>query len=194
MARAGQVIENPVSGERFTFLQTAADTNGELLRFELVLRPGGRIPIVHRHAAQEERFVIASGTVRARQGRAWRDLSAGESIVIAPGTPHVLRNESQAEARIICELRPAMRTEEVFEVMCALAQEGKVGKNGLPSPLRLAVLAHALGQQDYAPPYRSWCRKPRSWCWRRWGGYWGTATKARLKPGLRLLSGVPPAA
>jgi mannose-6-phosphate isomerase-like protein (cupin superfamily) len=151
MARAGQTIENPVSGERFTFLQTAADTNGELLQFELVLRPGGRIPIAHRHAAQEERFAIVSGTVRARVRGGWRDLTAGESIVIAPGTPHVLRNESQAEARIIGELRPAMHTEEVFEAMCALAQEGKVSKSGLPNPLRMAVLAHGLGQQDYAP-------------------------------------------
>lgn len=151
MARAGQTIENPVSGERFTFLKTAADTNGELLRFELVLRPGGRIPIVHRHAAQEERFEIVSGTVRALHGRAWRDLSAGESIVIARGTAHVLRNESRTEARIIGELRPAMHTEEVFEAMCALAQEGKVSKSGLPNPLRMAVLAHGLGQQDYAP-------------------------------------------
>jgi mannose-6-phosphate isomerase-like protein (cupin superfamily) len=151
MARAGQMIENPVSGERFTFLKTAADTNGELLRFELVLRPGGRIPIAHRHAAQEERFEIVLGTVRARVRGGWRDLSAGESIVIAPGTAHVLRNESSAEARMIGELRPAMRTEDVFEVMCALAQESKVGKSGLPSPLRLAVLSHALGQQDYAP-------------------------------------------
>ena len=151
MARAGDVIENPVSGERFTFLKTAADTNGELLRFKLVLRPGGRIPIVHRHLAQEERFQIVSGTVRARHGRTWRDLAAGESIVIPRGTAHVLRNESQSEACIIGELRPAMHTEEVFELMCALAQQGRVSKSGLPSPLRMAVLSHALGQQDYAP-------------------------------------------
>ena len=151
MARAGDVIENPVSGERFTFLKTASETNGELLQFELVLRPGGRIPIVHLHAAQEERFEIVSGTVRARLGSGWRDLAAGESIVIPTGTPHVLRNESQEEARIVGELRPAMRTEDVFEAMCALAQEGKVGKSGLPSPLRIAVVSRALGQQDYLP-------------------------------------------
>jgi quercetin dioxygenase-like cupin family protein len=151
MAHSGQTIENPVSGERFTFLKTAADTDGELLQFELVLRPGGRIPIVHRHLGQEERFEIVSGTVRARSGRSWRDLPAGESIVIPRGTAHVLRNESDAEARIIGELRPAMHTEEIFEAMCALAQEGRVGKSGLPSLLRMAVLSHALGQQDYAP-------------------------------------------
>ena len=151
LAHAGQVIENLASGERFTFLKTAADTNGELLQFELVLRPGGRIPIVHRHAAQEGRFSITSGTVRARVRGGWREVMAGESIVIEPSTPHVLRNESSEEARVIGELRPAMHTEEIFEAMCAFAQAGKVSKAGLPNPLRMAVLTHALGQQDYAP-------------------------------------------
>ena len=37
MARTGQIIHNPVSGERIEFLRTAADTDGELLEFELEL-------------------------------------------------------------------------------------------------------------------------------------------------------------
>ena len=37
MAFSGQTIDNPVSGERITFIQTAADTGGELLEFELEL-------------------------------------------------------------------------------------------------------------------------------------------------------------
>ena len=151
MAHAGQVVENPVSGERFTFLKTASDTNGELLQFELALRPGGRVPAVHIHARQEERFEVISGTVRARVGKSMRELAAGESVVIQPGTAHVLRNESQGEVRIIGELRPAMHTEAVFEAICGLAKDGKVGKSGLPNPLRFAVLARGLGQEDYLP-------------------------------------------
>ena len=41
MARAGETIENPVSGERFTFLRTARDTGGQFLELELAVRPGG---------------------------------------------------------------------------------------------------------------------------------------------------------
>src|SRR4051794_20346666 len=40
MAYTGQVIENPVSGERITFKRTAADTGGELLSIQLELSPG----------------------------------------------------------------------------------------------------------------------------------------------------------
>jgi hypothetical protein len=35
-------LENPVTGERFTFTHTAASTDGELLAFEFSLRPAYR--------------------------------------------------------------------------------------------------------------------------------------------------------
>ena len=44
MAYTGQSFENPVSGERITFLQTAADTDGALLEFELELTPTATCP------------------------------------------------------------------------------------------------------------------------------------------------------
>ena len=37
MAYAGLILDNPVSGERFEFRRTAADTNGELLEFDLIM-------------------------------------------------------------------------------------------------------------------------------------------------------------
>ena len=61
MAYTGQIIENPVSGERITFLQTAADTAGELLEFELELAPDGHVPGAHVHPEQEERFHVLDG-------------------------------------------------------------------------------------------------------------------------------------
>lgn len=38
MAYAGQILENPVSGERIVFRKTASDTGGELLAFALFLQ------------------------------------------------------------------------------------------------------------------------------------------------------------
>ncbi len=50
MAKAGDIIENPATGERITFLNTTQETNGELLRFEYVLPPGFTIAEhVHPH-------------------------------------------------------------------------------------------------------------------------------------------------
>ena len=68
MAHAGQVLENPISGEKITFRQTAVDTDGELLAFELVLAPAGAVPGAHVHPEQEERFEVVSGTLAFRLG------------------------------------------------------------------------------------------------------------------------------
>jgi quercetin dioxygenase-like cupin family protein len=70
MAYTGQTIENPVSGERITFLQTARDTAGELLEFELELSPDGHVPGAHVHPEQEERFHVLEGTMKFRLGDA----------------------------------------------------------------------------------------------------------------------------
>ena len=37
MAHARQILENPISGEKIIFRNTAADTDGEPLAFELVV-------------------------------------------------------------------------------------------------------------------------------------------------------------
>jgi hypothetical protein len=63
MAHAGQVLSNPVSGETIEFLQTAADTGGELLAIDLTLTPDGHVPGTHVHPVQEERFEVLSGTM-----------------------------------------------------------------------------------------------------------------------------------
>ena len=39
MAKAGDVIENSITGEQITFLKTTRETDGELLRFEYILLP-----------------------------------------------------------------------------------------------------------------------------------------------------------
>ena len=77
MAHAGLILDNPVSGERFEFRRTAADTNGELLEFDLTLAADGHVPGAHVHPEQEERFVVHSGTVRFPPPR---------SPVLSPGT------------------------------------------------------------------------------------------------------------
>src|ERR687890_2720602 len=83
MITPGQTLENPVTGERFTFTHTAASTGGELLAFELALRPGGAVPIPHVHPIQTESFEVVAGRLRFRLG--WRHVLAdpGEVVEVA---------------------------------------------------------------------------------------------------------------
>src|ERR1700754_2234286 len=41
MARVGQTIEHPLTGEKLTFLETAATTGGDHLKASLEMAPGG---------------------------------------------------------------------------------------------------------------------------------------------------------
>ena len=50
-------IENPVSGERITFLQTAHDTGGEKLEIGEPA-PTATCPVAHVQPGQEERFHV----------------------------------------------------------------------------------------------------------------------------------------
>jgi mannose-6-phosphate isomerase-like protein (cupin superfamily) len=151
MARPGDVIANPVSGESLRFIDTAATTGGDLLRWEHTLRRGARVPTDHVHPVQEERFEVLSGRVRVRLGREVRQLEAGQSIVLPKGTVHGLRNIGDDEARVLAEVRPALRMEELFERICALAQSGRVNRHGNPRALRAAIIADACRDIAYLP-------------------------------------------
>jgi hypothetical protein len=47
--RTGETIENPVTGERVTFLRTAADTKGELVLISFAVEAGGAVAAPHVH-------------------------------------------------------------------------------------------------------------------------------------------------
>jgi hypothetical protein len=55
MIRTGDVITNPVTGERLRFLKTARDTGGELVRVEVTVEPNGFVAAAHVHPHQSER-------------------------------------------------------------------------------------------------------------------------------------------
>ncbi|MGH8931859.1 MAG: hypothetical protein ACRDZO_14855 [Egibacteraceae bacterium] len=75
MARSGDMIEHPITGERITFLETAADTGGEYLRLELRVVPGGFVSGgLHLHPRQTKAFQILEGSLRLEAGDQESDL------------------------------------------------------------------------------------------------------------------------
>jgi mannose-6-phosphate isomerase-like protein (cupin superfamily) len=140
VARRGQEIDHPVTGERVVFLDTAADSNGELVRMDMFVRPGGFVAAEHIHPNQEERFEIVEGTVRLRIGGSERDVGSGASAVVPAGTPHVWWNTGNDELHAIVEVRPALRFESFLERWFELGKAGKTNKKGMPKPLQLVVV------------------------------------------------------
>lgn len=149
MLEAADVLRNPVSGESMRFLRRADQTTGAVLEWEHILAPGARVPRDHVHKVQRESFEILSGKARVRLGKETLELHPGDAIEIPPGMAHGLRNDTEEELRVRCELTPAGRTEEYFAIVCALAANGKVTRSGIPGALRLARISRSLGMEDY---------------------------------------------
>ena len=142
MFHAGDQIENPVTGERLVFHETAAETNGERVVFETIVQPGGFVAAAHVHPFQTERFEVLAGTLGMRRGKEKVELRAGETVDVEPGTPHKFWNAGDDEVRFVCTVTPALQFERLIATMYTLAAAGKTNKKGMPNPVRLAVIAN----------------------------------------------------
>ena len=143
MIRAGDAIENPVTGERIVFHQTSRETGGEAVVFETFVQPDGFVAAAHVHPKQEERFAVVSGRLGLNVAGEEIVAGPGETLTIPAGTPHRFWSAGEDEVRFRCEVRPALQFEQLLETMFALAAAGKTNRKGLPNPLRLAVIARA---------------------------------------------------
>ena len=141
--RAGETIENPVTGERVTFLRTAGNTGGELVEIEVAIDPDGAVAAAHVHPYQSERFEVLEGTLEFRRGREKVVAGPGAVVTVPAGAVHSFRNAGETTARFRCEVRPALQFERFLQTMFGLAAAGRTNKKGMPSPLRLAVIANA---------------------------------------------------
>jgi quercetin dioxygenase-like cupin family protein len=149
MAKSGEVLENPVTGQRIIFRRTSGDTKGELLEVESVYtKPSPSRPPAHYHRAQEEIFHVLAGELHAAIGGKRRTLKAGETLVVVEGTRHEMWAEA-AGVRVNWQTRPALRTEAFFETLFGLASEGKTNEKGVPNLLQSALIA-----QQYADVFR----------------------------------------
>ena len=141
MIRAGDVIENPITGERIAFRKTSRETNGEAVVIEAWVKPNGFVAAAHVHPSQDERFEILSGQVGFKLDKTEMTVGAGARVTVPAGMSHKFWNAGDDEAHFVCEVRPALQFEQLLETMFALANDGKTNKKGMPNPLRLAVIA-----------------------------------------------------
>jgi quercetin dioxygenase-like cupin family protein len=151
MAYAGQIVENPVTGERIVFRQTSADTNGELVAIDLALPPGGHVPGLHVHPLQEERFEVTAGKMKFRYGMKTIVAGPGETVVVPAGKIHNFANAGDEPSQCRVEIRPALKMEALFETTVRLAEEGRTNSKGMPKPLDLALFVEEFKDEVRAP-------------------------------------------
>ncbi len=149
MAYKNKTILNSITGQGIRFLQTAKDTNGELLEMEATFNAHSKEPLAHYHPYQIEDFTILSGELTVRIDGDIIVMKQGETLHIPSHKVHAMWNSSGSKAVVNWKVQPAMDTENLLETATGLANEGKTNKDGAPNILQVALIAN-----KYADVYR----------------------------------------
>src|SRR5688572_1641366 len=135
MFTSPQSIHSPSLGQRLTFLESDAET----LRFEASIDAGSSTPM-HIHECQTETFRVLEGELTVWAAGQRLALGPGETVSAGAGIPHRFRNDSAEAVRVSVEIRPALRTRELFEAIFALDHAGRINHRGSPGLLEGARL------------------------------------------------------
>lgn len=135
------MIENPVTGERFRWHLTSADTGGRLARAEVWVRPGGGVSVEHFHPHATERFEVLSGRMCVECRGKERVLLGGERHEVPAGAAHRWRNAGEEELHLFIEVSTPSGFEDMVEDAFLAAQRGESGPDGRIKLLPGAVYA-----------------------------------------------------
>lgn len=140
MARQGDKIINPRTGQKMIFLQTGKETNGLLLEMESFNPKSDIREPMHIHPKQESSARVISGRLHFLVNGNEQIVGPGEKIVIPAGAPHCFWNEDETEAHAVQQFSPALHIDEFFESYFALAKDNKISDKGMPPFLQLPLM------------------------------------------------------
>ncbi len=142
--RRGEVTENPVTGERVLILTDPFEHPDKVLTALLLVTPGGRVAVKHRHPTLTERFHVIRGQVGFLIGEEEHLLGPGDTAEVPPNTMHDWWQVGEETAEVVVEVSPGDRFVQLVGSIFGLARDGKVDRKGVPKPLQLAVSATAF--------------------------------------------------
>src|SRR2546429_7249186 len=100
MAKSGDILEHPVTGERLVWRKVARDTGGELLQADLYVAPGGFVAAEHVHPMQEERFEVLAGVLRLHIDAKAKSIRTCAIQAVPAGRSHGWRNGGHDELSV----------------------------------------------------------------------------------------------
>ena len=129
-------------------LASTDDTGGALFALEMRMAPGGGPPVMHRHASGEVYHVLEGEfTFHLGLGDDARRVTAraGDTVPMAGGVPHTIRNESDADAVVFVVHAPGPPMEGFTRAAAAL------GTNGTPDMDAVLAVAAEHGVELLGP-------------------------------------------
>lgn len=149
MSRAGDVFENPATGERVVVRVGTEESGDDLLVADLYVRPGGAVAGEHVHTRTEEWFTVREGRVGFRLDGREVIAPLNRRLHVTVGTAHDWWNAGEEEAHVIVEVAPGARFEEMIKNLYGLAQDGETDARGMPRLLQAALFAREFADVLY---------------------------------------------
>ena len=142
-------------GSMMKMLITSADSDGELLRMEVVQEKEAVAPPLHYHTKQTEDYEVLSGQLTLTMNGTEVVLDPGDKFHIPECAKHTFHATSAEPCRYIVDHRPALEFEDFMVTLYDLEYDGRSNEKGLPPFLHFAaILNRHRGEQFVAGPPR----------------------------------------
>jgi quercetin dioxygenase-like cupin family protein len=155
MAYKNKTIYNDITRNSIKFLQTGSNTFGRLLEMEATYSAHSKEPPSHYHPYQSEEFTILSGELSVRINGQMNILTEGQKLYISSNTVHSMWNNTETRTVVNWKVKPALDTEDFFETLYGLANDGKTNEEGRPAFLQTIITARKFANvfRLSRPPY-----------------------------------------
>jgi quercetin dioxygenase-like cupin family protein/uncharacterized protein YndB with AHSA1/START domain len=144
------VLELAPLGVNVEIRRTAAETDGELVEFDVVGRAHGFLAQPHVHTGQTESYEVIEGAMRLDVDGRTQVLRPGQTASLPPGTAHAQRPGDEGSGRVRVQVRPAGMTEQFLRRLADMAARGDILRGGWPRPLAGAALVRDFGDEGHA--------------------------------------------
>jgi hypothetical protein len=114
-----------------------------LLVVDRYVRPGGRVAAEHVHPAITGAFTVVRRDLQVRHNGHELRVGPGDRTLVPPGVAHDFWNASDRETRVVVEIQPGRRFEQMIRQTFLAAQDGRTDSKGRPFPLPGAMLLRA---------------------------------------------------
>ncbi len=136
-----RVLCNPSIKDKITFIRTAEESHDAITEIEVELAPKGGNDL-HYHKSFDEEFTAIEGNLGLEVNGRKITLKPGETAIAKKGEHHRFFNPSDTETILfIVRITPGNTGfENCLRIAYGLANDGKIGKSGLPSIPVMALL------------------------------------------------------
>jgi quercetin dioxygenase-like cupin family protein len=132
------------------FLLEAAETKGSLAMFEFTVPGGARVPAPHFHEHYDETIYGLEGVMTFTVDGKAEQIGKGESLFIRRGAVHGFNNLSEADAKALAVVTPALIGPDFFRETAAIVNAG-----GPPDLEKIKAVMAKHGLVAVMPPAKA---------------------------------------